>query len=202
MANEVVRVGRPGNVTFQNVQILFRNFAGKEGQYNREGDRNFAMIIDDPKVAHQMIEDMWNVKHLRPRDEGDEPKPYIQVAVSYKIRPPRVHLISGGYQVALGEKELEILDWVDIENVDLIINPSPWGPINGKSGIKAYLAAIYITMRQDELELKYEHIPMYQGNPEESAQAILGSTGTPLAIEVGEDPNIIDAEVVDDDEPY
>ena len=42
-------------VLMEGVRIIFRNFAGREGQYNREGDRNFAVLLDD-KVANAMAE--------------------------------------------------------------------------------------------------------------------------------------------------
>jgi hypothetical protein len=32
-------------VLMEGVRIIFRNFAGKEGQYNKEGDRNFGVIL-------------------------------------------------------------------------------------------------------------------------------------------------------------
>ncbi len=40
----------------EDARLIFRNFAGKEGQYNREGDRNFAVILPDD-VAEQMEKD-------------------------------------------------------------------------------------------------------------------------------------------------
>jgi hypothetical protein len=64
-------------VLMEGVRIIFRNFAGKEGQYNREGDRNFGVILPDD-VAQQMLADGWNVKYLKPREErcrgGERPR--------------------------------------------------------------------------------------------------------------------------------
>jgi hypothetical protein len=54
----------------------------------------------------------------------------------------------------LGEAEVDLLDWADITNVDLIVRPYEW-TVSGKSGIKAYLQAIYVTIEEDALELKY-----------------------------------------------
>ena len=142
------------NVTIEGARIIFRNFAGKEGQYNREGDRNFSVLLD-PKVAKAMSRDGWNIKTLKAREEGDEPQPYIQVAVNYNgARPPKIAQITSRGMTYLGEDECEVLDWADIINVDLIIRPYEW-PVNQHSGVKAYLQSIYVTIQEDELELKY-----------------------------------------------
>jgi hypothetical protein len=139
----------------EGVRIIFRNFAGKEGQFNREGDRNFAVLLDDT-VANSMAEDGWNVKWLKPReDEEDESQQaYLQVSVNFKGRPPRVVLVTSRGRTNLDESAVEMLDWADIRNVDLIVRPYEWA-VNGKTGIKAYLQAIYATIEEDALELKY-----------------------------------------------
>lgn len=144
------------NVLMEGVRIVFRNFKGAEGQYNREGDRNFAVLLDND-VAEQMAKDGWNVKWLKAREEGDEEQPYLTVAVNFKGRPPRVVMITSRGRTNLGEQEVEILDWADLRNVDLIVRPYEW-VVNGKTGVKAYLQSIYCTIEEDALELKYSSV--------------------------------------------
>jgi hypothetical protein len=146
-------------VLMEGVRIIFRNFSGKEGQYNREGDRNFAVLLDE-QVAAAMSEDNWNVKWLRPRtteEEGEEPQAYLPISVNFKGRPPRIVLITSRGRTNLDESQVETLDWVDILNVDLIVRPYEW-TVNGKSGVKAYLQSIYVTIEEDPLELKYSEL--------------------------------------------
>ena len=145
-------------VIMEGVQIIFRNFSGKEGQYNREGDRNFAVLLDDT-VAHSMAEDGWNVKWLKPRedDEDETPQAYLQVSVNFKGRPPLIVYITSRGRTDLEEDMVERLDWADIQNVDLIVRPYEW-LVNGKSGIKAYLKSMYVTVEEDALERKYAEL--------------------------------------------
>lgn len=148
------------NVVMEEVKIIFRNFAGKEGPYNREGERNFAVLLDD-EVAEIFTQDGWNVKWLEPRedaDEGETRQAYIQVKAKYdKGRPPRVVLITSRGRTNLGEDEVEMLDYADIKNVDLIFRPYHWN-VNGKTGISAYLQSLYVTIEEDELERKYAEL--------------------------------------------
>src|SRR4051812_10540217 len=144
-------------VTMENVQIIFRNFKGKEGQYNREGDRNFGVILPTD-IAEAMLADGWNVKYLNPRedDEEDEEKtPWLSVSVNFdKGRPPKIMLITTRGRTVLDEPSVEMLDWADITNVDLIVRPYNW-EVSGRTGIKAYLQSMYVTIEEDELERKY-----------------------------------------------
>ena len=146
-------------VLMEGVRIIFRNFAGKEGQYNREGDRNFAVLLDDA-VANAMAEDNWNIKWLKPRneeEEGETPQAYLPISVNFKGRPPRIVMITSRGRTNLDESQVETLDWVDIINVDLIVRPYEW-TVNQKSGVKAYLQSIYVTIEEDPLEIKYNQM--------------------------------------------
>lgn len=144
-----------GTVLMEGVRIIFRNFAGKEGQYNREGDRNFGVILPE-NVAEAMAADGWNVKWLKPRedDEDETQTPWLSVSVNFKGRPPRIVMITSRGRTNLDEGSIEMLDWADITNVDLIVRPYHW-EVSGKSGIKAYLQSLYVTIEEDDLEKKY-----------------------------------------------
>lgn len=156
-----------GTVLLENVRILFRNFAGKEGKYNREGDRSFAVLLEDD-LANQMETDGWNVKWLKPNDDYADPQAYLPVAVFFGLYPPRINLITGRGRTPLHESEIELLDWVDIRMVDLVIRPNNWS-INGKTGKKAYLKTMYVTIEEDPLDAKYseaEDLPSRSGRIE------------------------------------
>lgn len=137
----------------EDARLIFRNFSGKEGQFNREGDRNFAVILDDV-TAKQMLEDGWNVRYLASREEGEEDTPYITVAVNFKNKPPRIVMITSTARTQLNEDSVSVLDWADIRTCDLIARAYEWA-VNGKTGIKAYLQTMFITIEEDELERKY-----------------------------------------------
>jgi hypothetical protein len=46
------------------------------------------------------------------------------------------------------------LDWADIRTCDLIARAYEW-TVNGKTGVKAYLQSMFITIEEDALERKY-----------------------------------------------
>lgn len=145
-------------VLFEDARIIFRNFAGNEGPMNAAGDRNFCVVLTDPDVAEQMAADGWLVKQGKESPDGDVRDPYLQVKVSYKGRPPKVVMITSRGRTELGEDEIEVLDWSQFKNVDMIIRPYKW-TVGAKSGIKAYLKSMFVTIEEDELDLKYADVP-------------------------------------------
>lgn len=145
------------NVLMEGVKIVFRNFEGKEGPFNKAGDRNFAVLLDD-EIAKAMAADGWNIKWLSPRDDdGDEVEPdqaYLPVSIRFDVFPPNVVLVTTHGRTALDESTIEMLDYAEITNVDLIVRPYTW-QVNSKTGIKAYVKTMFVTIEEDELVKKY-----------------------------------------------
>lgn len=158
-----------GNLNIENAELRFLNFSGAEGKYNPAGKRNFSVILEDEKVAERLINEGWNVRYLQPIDEDEDPVPYIQVNVSFKNRPPKIVLIKGEDKSLMTEENVQILDWADIESVDLSIRPYPW-EIGGRSGVKGYLQSMYVRIYEDPFEHKYRNAP-------DSAESAVGGCG-------------------------
>lgn len=138
----------------ENARIIFRNFSGKESQYNRAGDRNFAVIIENDEMAQKLIDDGWNVRILEPKNDGDEVSHYLPVKVSFSNIPPKIWVVKGNKKTRLTEETIEELDYAQITNVDIAIRPYNW-EVNNKTGVKAYVKTMYVTVEEDEFAYKY-----------------------------------------------
>lgn len=138
-----------GILQIDDARIVFRNFSGAASKYNRAGDRNFALVIEDSEMADLLIEEGWNVKIKPPREAGDTPFMYLQVKVKFNDRGPNCYLMTGKKMLKLDEEMIGMLDDIDITGVDLDIRPYDWTMDDGKSGRSAYLQSIKVTQRVD-----------------------------------------------------
>ena len=129
-------------------RIVYRNFSGKPKEYNREGDRNFHLVIPDTEIADALVEKGWNVKVKPPREEGDDPFITLPVKVKFSERGPRVYLVSNGHMRNLTEETVGCLDSIDILSVSLDIRPYDWD-VSGKTGRTAYLQSIKVVQDVD-----------------------------------------------------
>ena len=144
-----------GILQIDEAKIVYRNFSGIGSKFNREGDRNFAVIIPDQEIADALVNEGWNVKIKPPRDEDDTPFMYLPVKIKFSDRGPIAYLKSGANVVTLDEESISCLDDVDILSVDLDIRPYDW-EVNGKTGRTAYLQSINVTQEINRFKARYE----------------------------------------------
>ena len=93
-----------GILQMDEVRLTFRNFEGRGDQYNREGDRNFAIVIPDRLLEPYEIDNIMDmdrsVKSFQDEDgytvlmiNGNEVKTIAEALMAYdwnvKIKPPR-----------------------------------------------------------------------------------------------------------------
>lgn len=149
-----ISFGPRGSLQIDDALITYKNFSGEGTKYNRVGDRNFAVIIDNEDDANLLIEEGWNVRIKPAREEGDAPFMYLPVKVKFNDRGPRVQLETGSAINLLDEESISCLDHIDIECVDLNIRPYDWD-VNGKNGRTAYLQGIHVYQVVDRFEERY-----------------------------------------------
>jgi hypothetical protein len=144
-----------GYLEINDARIIWKNFAGRGDRFNREGDRNFHLVIPDQETCDALLNDRnefgdsWNVKIKPAREEGDAPFMHMLVKVKFNGRGPNVYLVSGNKQVALNEDTIKCLDDIDILSVDMDIRPYDDKLPNGNSFRTAYLSAMRVYQRVD-----------------------------------------------------
>lgn len=155
------REGNPVHVAqIDNARITYRNFRGVGSPFNREGERNFSLIIPDQGIADAFLKDVskygdsWNVKIKAPREEGDTPWIHLPVKVKFNGRGPNIYLKTGHVRRKLDEDSVGILDNIDILNIDMDITASD-KEVNGKSYRTAYLRSMEVTQEIDRFEERY-----------------------------------------------
>lgn len=157
-----------GILQIDDARIVYRNFAGAASKYNRDGDRNFAVVIPDEEICESLINDTnefgagWNVKIRAPREEGEAPFMTLGVKIRFNNRGPNIYLKSGDSMIKLDEDSIDCLDQIDIAKVDLDIRPYD-DEINGKPFRAAYLQSMCVT--QNITDRFAERYGMNEENP-------------------------------------
>ena len=143
-----------GILQIDDARIIFKNFEGRGDKFNREGDRNFSLLIEDENTANALIKEGWNVKIKPGREEGDDPFMRLPVKVKFTDYGPNVYLVTGNRRNELDEESIGCLDNIEIESVDMDIRPYDW-EVNGKTGRTAYLQSMEVVQRIDRFAARY-----------------------------------------------
>lgn len=143
-----------GYLEINEARILWPNFEGRGDRFNKQGDRNFHLVIPDQEIAEALMNDKnqfgngWNVK-IKQREDGEAPFMHMMVKVKFNGRGPNVYLVSGNRQVRLNEDTIKCLDDIDILYCDMDVRPYDDKMPNGQSFRSAYLSAMRVYQRVD-----------------------------------------------------
>ena len=157
-----------GILQFDDVEIKWPNFSGKQDKYNRDGKRTFNIIIPDEEMKEALIAEGWNVKTRAANDEYEDPLYYLPVKILYHDEElahldPVVTLITGRSQNELDEETIGTLDHIDILEIPhMDISPYDW-EVQGKTGRTAYLKKAIIVQEVD----RYNAYLAGRENPQE-----------------------------------
>lgn len=146
---------RKPTLKLENTQLIFRNFSGKESEYNRSGERSTGVVVP-PEKLEEAINGGWNVKELPPRDPQDQPLYYINAKVRFDNFPPTIYLVLPDHKPVKLEnaEDTNQIDHTEICNVDAILSPYDWS-VRGQSGRTAYIKTLYVNVIEDDFAEKY-----------------------------------------------
>lgn len=151
-----VTIAPRGILQIDDARLVYRNFSGIGSKFNREGDRNFAVVIPDEETKDALIAEGYNIKIKPPRDEDDSPFMYLPVKIKFNDRGPNIYLQTqtGRSKSRLDDESIGVLDNVDILRVDLDVRPYDW-EVNGKEGRTAYLQSMHVTQQVDRFAERF-----------------------------------------------
>ena len=164
-------MARGMDVTFNDVTLRFKNFSGKETDYNAAGNRNFRVDIT-PEMAEYLnnIELTTksglpvkgaNVKTYVPKDEDAEPRYSVQVKIG-DYEPEQMWYVTSKGKIRLTMDNIGILDRMYIEKAKVLVHFSAW-EMRGKYGITAYLKGLVVWVREDNFADDLDDIPEIGG---------------------------------------
>lgn len=141
-------------IEFENAEIIYRNFEGREDKFNRAGNRHFSVILSEEQAI--ALSDMGcNVKRTKPRDPEEEGRPYVKILLG--IYDPEIYVITRGKKKLLQPNQYGKLDRLEIEQADFEVSRSnkEWES-NGKTGHSLYLETLVVKIRESRILSKYE----------------------------------------------
>jgi hypothetical protein len=141
-------------IVIQDAKLLFPNFAGIATQYNKPGDRNSCVLIDDD-LANQLAAIGWNIRIGKSTDPDIVPGKFISFTVNMNAKfPPRLWLIRHGRRPELmAPEDFNILDFARYQSVSLKINQYIWNEKPQK--VSGFLEEGFFELMPDPLRDRY-----------------------------------------------
>lgn len=137
------------------------NFSGNPARDSFGDTRRKAnILIPDPEQAKELLKAGYNVRQTKPHADEDpsqfQPEYFLVGLLKYRDKngvpvkyPPRVYLVTDdGETVLLDEETVGTLDKTRVKNVNVVINPYVYDPINNKMSL--YIRTMYVEQGIDD----------------------------------------------------
>lgn len=150
------------DLSIQNASIKFINLSAGATTYRKEGEeRSFTLIIPDAETAERLQADGWNVRTKAPREEGDDPEYQLKVIADYRFPrfAPDIWVVTDRKKTLMTAETVGMIDRARIKNVDITVHAKPWYQPDGRSGYKAVVREMWVTIESSAFAEKYASIP-------------------------------------------
>lgn len=149
-------------IAIDNTHFIYTvNFSGNPERDRFADSRRKANIaIPDVEQAKDLIKAGFKVRQTAPHKDEDPdefvPEYFVTPVLKYRNRagqpvkyPPKVYLVSGDAEpVLLDEETVEQIDGMRVKNVNVILNPYEYDPVNG--GRSLYIRTMYVEQELDD----------------------------------------------------
>ena len=151
-------------------QIAYSNFSGNPTQYNPEGGKRSVTFVIPNEIADDLKAEGWPVREQN-FDDGTS-RYLLDAAFLFRTRngqprDPKIFIVRDKKLIHVTEDTADALDRADIVSVDAVIAASYW-EYAGRSGIKAYINSMYLTIKENPIDAKYrkmmEEEPLFISN--------------------------------------
>ena len=149
---------RNNELVLTDAELLYTNFSGRIGQYNRDGKRYFNVYVDDPEIVNKLTEDGWRVSIRTPKTPDEPIRHSIKVMVSYQFEPfPVIIRVVNGAEYYLDETTVGQLDKDRILKALVKVHGS--GKKNSPDGkFTAYLDKMVVECEEDPFDTEYRRM--------------------------------------------
>lgn len=127
-------------IEISSAKILWKNFTGELGFYNKEGSRNFCLLLSDDASVNFFKQNGYSVAVKPSGVEVGEFIRYLKVKLKFNDGEPTIILKSNNKTIRVDENLVSVLDSIKIKSVDMSIKPYHWELPNGENGQIAYLS--------------------------------------------------------------
>jgi hypothetical protein len=132
------------NLILKNAKLIFRDFAGEF-----EILPSFSILLDK-EMADSLVKQGWTIRWIASRELYGEKKPFIRVAIDFNgPMPSTIVKVTDDGHILMTKEEIGMLDTVEFDNVNLVVYPCHWHTDTGKTGVRAYLDSLEVTIKEN-----------------------------------------------------